>query len=133
MGTRSSGSSARSDKVGYGDPVPTIVDRVHQGGSLASWQVGSVGEAVSATEAGCDLIVAQGSEAGRHVRGVVALFALLDAVLDVVRVPVVAAGGIATARGVAALLAAGAAGARVRTRFVACPEFDAHRLRLGDP
>jgi NAD(P)H-dependent flavin oxidoreductase YrpB (nitropropane dioxygenase family) len=110
----------------YGDPDPVLVKRVHQGGALASWQVGSLGEALSATEAGCDLVVAQGSEAGGHVRGGVALLPLLDAVLDGVDVPVVAAGGIATARGVAAVLAAGAAGARVGTRFVVSPESDAH-------
>jgi NAD(P)H-dependent flavin oxidoreductase YrpB (nitropropane dioxygenase family) len=110
----------------YGDPVAGLVDRVHQGGALVSWQVGSVAEARVAVDAGCDLVVAQGSEAGGHVRGRVALLPLLDSVLEAVEVPVVAAGGIGTARGVAAVLAAGAAGARVGTRFVAATESDAH-------
>ena len=110
----------------YGNPVAGLVDRMHEGGALVCWQVGSVGEAHSAVDAGCDLVVAQGNEAGGHVRGRVALLPLLDAVLEAVDVPVVAAGGIGTARGVAAVLAAGAAGARVGTRFVASTESDAH-------
>ena len=110
----------------YGDPVASIVERIHRAGALACWQVGSVGEARAAADVGCDLIVAQGSEAGGHVRGNIALIPLLDAVLAAVDVPVVAAGGITTARAVAAVLAAGASAARVGTRFVACTESDAH-------
>ena len=75
--------------------------------------MGSVEEARAAAAAGCDIVVAQGVEAGGHVRGRLGLLALLDGVLDAVDVPVVAAGGIATARGVAAVLAAGADAARV--------------------
>src|SRR5215470_9983453 len=110
----------------YADPDAALVDRVHEGGALAAWQVGSSAEARAAVDAGCDFIVAQGTEAGGHVRGRVSLLPLLDSVLDSVDVPVVAAGGIATPRGVAAVLAAGAAGARLGTRFVATPEADAH-------
>jgi NAD(P)H-dependent flavin oxidoreductase YrpB (nitropropane dioxygenase family) len=110
----------------YDDPVPALVDTAHQGGALACWQVGSLEEALAAVDAGCDLIAVQGNEAGGHVRGTVSLLPLLDAVLDAVDVPVVAAGGIATARGVAAVLAAGAAGARLGTRFLASTESDAH-------
>jgi NAD(P)H-dependent flavin oxidoreductase YrpB (nitropropane dioxygenase family) len=110
----------------YDDPVPALVDTAHEGGALACWQVGSLEEARAAVDAGCDLIAVQGNEAGGHVRGTVALLPLLDAVLDAVDVPVVAAGGIATARGVAAVLAAGAAAARVGTRFLASTESDAH-------
>ena len=77
-------------------------------------------------EAGGDFIVVQGTEAGGHVRGQVSLLPLLESVLGAVDVPVVAAGGIATARGVAAVLAAGAAGVRLGTRFVATHEADAH-------
>jgi len=62
------------------------------------------------------------------VRGQVSLLPLLDSVLGAVEVPVVAAGGIATARGVAAVLAAGAAGARLGTRFVATTEANAHQV-----
>jgi len=110
----------------YGDPAARLVERVQAGGALACWQVGSADEARAAADAGCDLIAAQGTEAGGHVRGELALLPLLDAVLDRVRIPVLAAGGIATARGVAAVLAAGAAGARVGTRFVASAESNAH-------
>lgn len=110
----------------YGEPDPRLVERIAAGGALAAWQVGSRDEAVAAADAGCALLVAQGVEAGGHVRGSVPLLPLLDAVLDAVDVPVVAAGGIATARGVAAVLAAGAAGARVGTAFLATPEADVH-------
>jgi nitronate monooxygenase len=110
----------------YGDPEASLVERVHSGGALAAWQVGSLAEARAAVDAGCDFVIAQGTEAGGHVRGRVSLLPLLDSVLGAVEVPVVAAGGIATARGVAAVLAAGAAAARLGTRFVATPEANAH-------
>jgi NAD(P)H-dependent flavin oxidoreductase YrpB (nitropropane dioxygenase family) len=110
----------------YGDPDAALVELVHAGGALACWQVGSLEEAVAAVDAGCDLVVAQGLEAGGHVRGKVGLLPLLSQVVDAVAVPVVAAGGIATARAVAACLAAGAAAVKVGTRFVATHEADAH-------
>src|SRR5437764_13563329 len=83
----------------YDDPDATLVDLVHAGGALAAWQVGSVDEARAAVQAGCDLVVAQGVEAGGHVRGEVALLPLLDGVLEVAGadVPVVASGRIGTA------------------------------------
>lgn len=112
----------------YGEPDAALVDRVHRGGALASWQIGSLEEAIAAERAGCDLIVAQGDGAGGHVRGTISVFPLLSQVLDVVRVPVLAAGGIATARDVAAALSAGAEGVRVGTRFVAAEEADTHPL-----
>jgi nitronate monooxygenase len=117
---------ARVVEFFYGEPEAALVDAVHAGGALASWQVGSLAEAVAAARVGCDLIVAQGTEAGGHVRGRVGLLPLLNAVLDAVEIPVVAAGGIGTGRDVAAALAAGAAGVRVGTRFVAAAECDAH-------
>ena len=110
----------------YGDPDPALVARVHDGGALASWQAGSVAEAVAAADAGCDLVAVQGTEGGGRIRGRVALLPLLAEVLDAVEVPVVAAGGIATARGVAACLAAGAAAVRVGTRLLATEESGAH-------
>jgi NAD(P)H-dependent flavin oxidoreductase YrpB (nitropropane dioxygenase family) len=110
----------------WSDPDATLVELAHAGGALACWQVGSVSEARAAADAGCDLIVAQGTEAGGHVRGELPLLPLLGAVLDTVSVPVLASGGIGTARGVAAVLAAGAAGVRVGTRFVATAESGAH-------
>jgi len=117
---------ARVVEFFYGEPDAARVAEVHAGGALASWQVGSVAEAVAAERAGCDLVVAQGTEAGGHVRGTTSLLPLLSAVVDAVRVPVVAAGGIATARDLAAVLAAGAAGVRMGTRFVASAESGAH-------
>jgi NAD(P)H-dependent flavin oxidoreductase YrpB (nitropropane dioxygenase family) len=119
---------ARLVEFFFSDPDPRLVELVHAGGALAGWQVGSVEEAQRAVDAGCDLIVVQGLEAGGHVRGTVALLPLLAAVLDEVEaaVPVVAAGGIATARAMAAALAAGADGVRVGTRFLATPESGAH-------
>jgi nitronate monooxygenase len=113
------------------EPDPALVALVHAEGALAEWQVGSVEEARAAVAAGCDLVVAQGVEAGGHVRGTLGLLALLDLVLGAVEVPVVAAGGLATARSVAAVLAAGAAAARVGTRFIATHEAleaGAHRV-----
>ena len=117
---------ARVVEFFYGDPDAALVGAVHNGGALASWQVGSTAEARAAVEAGCDFVVAQGTEAGGHVRGRLGLLALLPEVLDEVEVPVLAAGGVGTARGVAAALAAGADGVRVGTRFVAATESGAH-------
>ncbi len=109
------------------DADPALVERVHEGGAVCGWQVETAEEARAAEAAGCDLVVAKAWESGgrKRVEGPT-LLALLDAVLDVVAIPVVAAGGIATARGVAAALAAGASGVRVGTRFIAAAESDAH-------
>jgi nitronate monooxygenase len=107
--------------VSYG-PYERHVDRLKQAGSTVATQVGTIDEARAAERAGIDLIVARGGEGGGHGRNDVATLPLLQAVLDEVGVPVLAAGGIATARGLAAVLAAGAAGAWVGTPFLACPE-----------
>lgn len=123
---RMSAEAARVVEFFYGDPDPKLVEIVHCGGALACWQVGSRVEAEAAVEAGCDLIVSQGVEAGGHVRGRIGTLALLAEVLDVVEVPVLAAGGIGSARAMAAALAAGAQGVRVGTRFVAADEAGAH-------
>jgi NAD(P)H-dependent flavin oxidoreductase YrpB (nitropropane dioxygenase family) len=117
-------AAARTPLVDFfwGEPDPALVALVHGQGALAGWQVGSVDEARAAEEAGCDLVVAQGVEAGGHVRGRLGLLPLLDLVLDAVDVPVVAAGGLGTARSVAAVLAAGADAARLGTRLIATDE-----------
>ncbi len=119
---------ARASMIDFflAEPDRTLVDKVHAAGALASWQVGSRAEAIKAEEAGCDLIVAQGVEAGGRVRGSLELLPLLDQVLDAVTVPVVAAGGIATPDRAAAALDAGASGIRVGTRLLASEEADAH-------
>ena len=95
--------------------------------ALAGWQIGSAAEAAAAEECGCDYIVAQGTEAGGHVRGSQPLEDVLAAVLDAVELPVLAAGGVATAERFAELMRAGADGVRVGTRFVVCPESAAHQ------
>ena len=94
---------------------------------VCGWQVESGEEARAAEAAGCDVVIAKGWESGgrKRIEGP-ALLPLLDDVLAAVALPVVAAGGIATARGVAAAFAAGAEGARVGTRFIAAAESDAH-------
>jgi nitronate monooxygenase len=110
----------------YGDPDPALVELGHSGGALVSWQVGSLGEARTAVDAGCDFVVAQGIEAGGHVRGSIGVLMLLDEVLGAVDVPVLAAGGVATARGLAAALAAGADGVRIGTRLLLAAEAATH-------
>jgi len=110
----------------YTDPSAEFVRIVH---ALVSWQVGSSDEARKAADVGCDVIVAQGMEAGGHVRGTVGLVDLLCEVLEAVpEIPVLAACGIGTGRAMAAALAAGADGVRVGTRFVASEEADAHAV-----
>ncbi len=110
----------------WGEPDRGLVEQVHAAGALASWQVGSVREAISAEQVGCDFIIAQGIEAGGHIRGQLSLLPLLAGVLDAVSVPVLATGGIGTARSIAAVLQAGAAGVRMGTRFIAAAESNAH-------
>ncbi|HVF74106.1 MAG TPA: nitronate monooxygenase [Acidimicrobiales bacterium] len=110
----------------HGPPQPPLVGRVHNAGALAGWQVGSVDEAKAAADAGCDLLVVRGTEGGGRMWGDRSLWPLLDEVLDAVDVPVLAAGGIGTGRGLAAALAMGAAGVRLGTRFIATEESTAH-------
>ena len=110
----------------YGDPEASLIDIVHKEGALACWQIGSKKEAMQAQEVGCDLIVAQGTQAGGHVRGDIKLLPLLSEVLDSVSIPVIAAGGIGTSDQVAALFSAGASGVRIGTRFLAAKESGAH-------
>jgi len=76
----------------YGDPDPALVQLGHCGGALVSWQAGSAEEARAAAGAGCDFVIAQGIEAGGHVRGKIGVLMLLDEVLGAVDVPVLAAG-----------------------------------------
>jgi NAD(P)H-dependent flavin oxidoreductase YrpB (nitropropane dioxygenase family) len=110
----------------YGEPDAELVKQVHEQGALAAWQIGALAEARQAEAAGCDFIVAQGIEGGGHIRGKLGLLALLDQVLGAVTIPVVAAGGIGSGRGMAAALAAGADAVRVGTRFLAAAESNTH-------
>jgi len=121
---------ARVVEFFYAWPRRDYVEVVKAAGALAAWQVGSAEEAGAAQACGCDFIIAQGTEAGGHVRGTTSLDVLLPAVLDAVSVPVLAAGGIATAGRVAELMRRGASGVRVGTLFLATPECDTHPAYL---
>src|SRR5215475_1530813 len=110
----------------WGDPTP-YVGRAHAAGVKVFHQVGSVADARRAAVAGVDVIIAQGVEAGGHVAGEVSTLALVPRVVDAVAPrPVAAAGGIADARGVVAVLALGAQAAVLGTRFLASVESRAH-------
>ena len=110
----------------WGDPRP-YVEAIHGVGALHAHTVGCAEEARRAVDAGVDVIVAQGWEAGGRVRGEVTTLALVPAVVDAVRpVPVIAAGGIADGRGLAAVLALGADAAWVGTRFLLAREASVH-------
>ena len=108
--------------AGLGVPIDAI-DLCHRGGVLVANMCGKVSHAERAVASGCDLVVAQGTEAGGHT-GQVATMPLVPQVVDAVgdKVPVVAAGGIFDGRGLAAALALGADGVWVGTRFIATPE-----------
>ena len=97
-------------------------------GSIVGWQVGSTDEAKAAVDAGCSYVIAQGVEAGGHVRGTVPLDELIPLVRAAVDVPVVAAGGIGTRADVERALSLGADAVRVGTRFVAALESAAHPI-----
>ena len=110
----------------WGDPA-RYVDRIHQAGGQVMHTVGSAAEARRRVGDGVDVIVAQGVESGGHLWGQVSTMALVPAVADAVGpVPVIAAGGIADARGIAAAMALGASGVWMGTRFVATLESAAH-------
>jgi len=113
---------ARVFVAGLGVPRD-VVELCHKSGVLVVNMCGKVRHAVTAVEAGCDIVVAQGTEAGGHT-GQVATMPLVPQIVDAVgdRVPVVAAGGIFDGRGLAAALALGADGVWVGTRFIATPE-----------
>jgi len=112
----------------FGEAAPYI-DRIHAHGGTVLQSVGSAAEATAAVDAGVDILVAQGWEAGGHVQSEVATLPLVPRVVDAVPdTPVVAAGGIADGRGIAAVLTLGAAGAWLGTRFLATEEAHIHRL-----
>ena len=114
----------------FGLPEPALLKRVKAGGSIVMASATIVREAIWLEENGADVVIAQGAEAGGH-RGMFltedianqpGLFALLPQVVDAVRVPVVAAGGIADGRGIAAAFALGAAGVQIGTAYLRCPK-----------
>jgi nitronate monooxygenase len=110
----------------WGDPAGYI-EPVHDAGGVVMQTVGSAEEARRAVASGVDVVVAQGWEAGGHVWSTVATLPLVPAVVDAVApVPVIAAGGIGDARGVAAVLALGAQAAWLGTRFLMAEEMPIH-------
>jgi enoyl-[acyl-carrier protein] reductase II len=100
-----------------------VISLCHEHSVLVLSMCGKVRHAIAAVEAGCDIVVAQGTEAGGHT-GQIATLPLVPQIVDAVgdRVPVVAAGGIFDGRGLAAALALGADGVWIGTRFIATPE-----------
>ena len=125
----------------FGCPAQREIERLHDVGIEAWVTITTPGEATSATEAGADTLVVQGVEAGGHRAtfdddrpGDLGLFALLQLLGRTIELPLVATGGIATGRGVAAVLAAGASAAQVGTGFMLAPEAGtspAHRQALA--
>ena len=110
----------------FGDPAG-YVEQVHAAGGLVLQSIASAEEARRVVAAGVDVVIAQGWEAGGHVWGQVATLPLVPAVVDAVSpIPVIAAGGIGDARGVAAVLALGAQAAWVGTRFLLATEAPLH-------
>ena len=115
----------------WGDPRDHVeaFSRLHKAGTKVIWQCGAVEEARWARDAGVDAIMAQGFEAGGHVRGQVTTLVLVPEIRDAIMdMPLIAAGGIADGRGLVAAIALGADGAAFGTRFVASVEAAAHPL-----
>jgi len=111
----------------WGHPKREWIDQLHASGARVFEQVGSVDDAGRAVDDGIDVIVAQGQEAGGHNYGRLPTFALVPLVVDAVAPTLVlASGGVADGRGLAAALMLGADGVWVGTRFVATVESDAH-------
>lgn len=109
---------------GLGTPA-WLVEECHRAGTKVMSIVGNVRQARRLEQTGVDIIVAQGLEAGGHV-GTVTTLVLVPCVVDAVKVPVLAAGGIVDGRGIAAALMLGAQGAWIGTRFIATVEATAH-------
>lgn len=128
----------------FGLPAPELLDVVRAAGARIIASATTVPEALWLQERGVDAIIAQGQEAGGHrgmflstdTRTQLGTFALVPQVVKAVKVPVIAAGGIADAQGVRAVMALGAAGAQVGTSYLLCPETNTstvHRAALKSP
>jgi len=114
----------------FGLPAPELMERIRGWGGKILSTATTVDEALWLEAQGVDAILAQGVEAGGHrgfflsrdISTQVGTFALLPQVVEAVKIPVIAAGGIADARGVRAVMALGAAGAQIGTAYLLCPE-----------
>jgi enoyl-[acyl-carrier protein] reductase II len=111
---------AKAFVAGLGAPI-SVIERLHKAGLLVFTVCGAVKHAKKAQDAGCDGVIAQGTEAGGHT-GRIAGMALIPQIVDAVTVPVVAAGAIVDGRGLAAALSFGAQGVWMGTRFIASTE-----------
>lgn len=128
------GTSPVLISVSFGDAWPWV-ERVREARITTAAQIADVETARRAADAGVEVLVARGAEGGGHGEPLVGTLPLLEGVLDAVSIPVLAAGGISSPRGLAAVLAAGASGAWLGTAFAACPESlnsDAARSALVD-
>ena len=126
----------------YGLPEAELLARVKAAGCRVMCSATTPAEAIALEQSGVDAVIAQGTEAGGH-RGMfltedlatqVGTFALVPQVVDAVKVPVIAAGGIADARGIAAAFALGASGVQIGTAYLRCPEAKisaSHRAALA--
>jgi enoyl-[acyl-carrier protein] reductase II len=119
-------NGAKAFIAGLGVPYP-IVKQLKDAGILVMAMVGKVEHARKAEQAGCDAVIAQGTEGGGHT-GAVASVALWPQVVDAVKIPVIAAGGLYDGRGLAAALALGCQGVWMGTRFIASAEAHAGQL-----
>lgn len=128
----------------FGLPEPALLDRVKAAGCLVLSSATSVAEALWLQERGVDAIIAQGAEAGGHqgmflsgdVAARIGTFALVPQIVDAVRVPVIAAGGVGDGRGLVAALALGAAAVQMGTAYLFCPDSGIsapHRAALTGP
>lgn len=118
-------NGAKAFVAGLGVPYP-IVKQLKDAGVLVIAVIGKVDHARKAEQAGCDAVIAQGTEGGGHT-GSVASVSLWPQVVDAVKIPVVAAGGLYDGRGLAAALAMGCVGVWMGTRFIASTEAHAGR------
>lgn len=111
--------------VSFGDPGPAA-SLAHEAGVMVGMQVGNAAELARALEDDIDVVICRGNEGGGHGRNEVSTLPLLQLALQQTAKPVIAAGGLATAAGVAAVLGAGAAAAWIGTRFAAATESMSH-------
>lgn len=119
----------------FWDVVPEVITQAKRAGCLVLYQVGNAAAAFQAEAAGADVIIAQGVEAGGHVHGHLPLGVLLGQLAGRLKVPLVASGGIASGRGMAAALSLGADGVHCGTAFLVAEEsfaHDYHKQRIVD-